>query len=50
MGDGPAPEIPTPVVKQVAMRCVASYEVLSGKKTLSDFGLKNVDQVMRELG
>ena len=49
MGDGPAPEIPTPVVKQVSMRCVASFEVLSGKKNLGDYGLKNVDQVMREL-
>jgi hypothetical protein len=31
------------------MRCVASFEVLSGKKNLGDYGLKNVDQVMREL-
>ena len=49
MGDGPAPEIPAPVVKQVSMRCVASYQVLSGKKKLSDYELKNVEQVMREL-
>ena len=49
IGDGPAPEIPAPVVKQVSMRCVASYEVLSGKKALDDYALKNVDQVMREL-
>ncbi len=49
MGDGPAPEIPAPVVKQVSMRCVASYEVLSGKKSLTDYDLKNVEQVMREL-
>ena len=49
MGDGPAPEIPAPVVKQVSMRCVASYEVLSGKKNLDNYGLLNVDQVMREL-
>jgi hypothetical protein len=31
------------------MRCVASYEVLSGKKSLGDYALKNVDQIMREL-
>jgi len=49
MGDGPAPEIPASVVRQVSMRCVASYEVLIGKKTLGDFELKNVDQIMREL-
>ena len=49
IGDGPAPEIPAPVVKQVSMRCVASYEVLSGKKSLGDYGLLNVGQVMREL-
>lgn len=48
-GDGPAPEIPAPVVKQVSMRCVASYEVLSGKKSLGDYALKNIDQIMREL-
>lgn len=49
MGDGPAPEIPAPVVKQVSMRCVASYEVLSSEKNLSDYNLKNIAQVMREL-
>jgi phosphoribosylaminoimidazole-succinocarboxamide synthase len=46
MGDGPAPEIPAPFVKQVSMRCVASYEVLSGASTLNDFDLKTVDEVM----
>lgn len=49
MGDGPAPEIPPAVVKQVSMRCVASYEVLSGRKTLGDYPLLNVEQVMKEL-
>lgn len=46
MGNGPAPVIPAAVVKQVAMRCVASYEILSGRKTLKDFDLKNVQEVM----
>ncbi len=49
MGDGPAPDIPPAVVKQVSMRCVASYEVLSGKKMLDDYALLNVDQVMKAL-
>jgi phosphoribosylaminoimidazole-succinocarboxamide synthase len=46
MGNGPAPVIPSSVVKQVAMRCVASYEILSGRKTLKDFDLKNVQEVI----
>ncbi|MBM3291579.1 hypothetical protein FJY84_02760, partial [Candidatus Bathyarchaeota archaeon] len=49
IGNGPAPEIPTPIIRQVSMRCVASYQVLSGKKNLSDYNLKTVDQVMEEL-
>ena len=48
-GNGPAPEIPDLIIKQVAMRCLASYEILSGKKTLKDFDLKNVQQIMNEL-
>jgi phosphoribosylaminoimidazole-succinocarboxamide synthase len=50
MGDGPPPEIPGPVVREVSKRCVASYKVLSGQARLSDFDLKTVDQVMEELG
>jgi phosphoribosylaminoimidazole-succinocarboxamide synthase len=49
MGNGPAPEIPNQIIKQVSMRCVASYQVLSGKKSLGDYNLKTVDQVMEEL-
>ena len=49
MGEGPAPGIPAPVVKQISLRCVASLDVLSGKKQLRDFNLKNVKQVMAEL-
>jgi phosphoribosylaminoimidazole-succinocarboxamide synthase len=48
-GDGPPPIIPTPVVREVSKRCVASYEVLTGKKKLSDFDLKTVEDVMEEL-
>jgi phosphoribosylaminoimidazole-succinocarboxamide synthase len=50
MGDGPPPEIPGPVVREVSKRCVASYRVLSGQARLGDFDLKTVDQVMEELG
>jgi phosphoribosylaminoimidazole-succinocarboxamide synthase len=50
MGDGPPPEIPGPVVREVSKRCVASYKVLSGQARLRDFDLKTVDQVMEELG
>ncbi|MBD3172627.1 phosphoribosylaminoimidazolesuccinocarboxamide synthase [Candidatus Bathyarchaeota archaeon] len=49
MGDGPAPEIPKPVVREVSKRCVASYRVLSGQNKLEDFDLKTVDEVMEEL-
>jgi len=48
-GDGPPPVIPTPVVREVSKRCVASYQVISGQKTLADFDLKNVDEVWEEL-
>ena len=48
-GEGPPPEIPTPVVREVSKRCVASYQVISGQKTLADFDLKNVDEVWEEL-
>lgn len=50
MGDGEPPVIPGPIVREVSKRCVASYEVLSGKKSLDDFDLMTVDQVMEELG
>ena len=42
--------IPGPVVREVSKRCVASYEVISGKAGLGDFDLMTVDQVMEELG
>ena len=48
-GDGPPPVIPTPVVREVSKRCVASYQVISGQKALADFDLKNVDEVWEEL-
>lgn len=50
MGDGEPPVIPSPVVREVSKRCVASYEVISGKASLGDFDLMTVDQVMEELG
>jgi len=50
MGDGEPPVIPSPVVREVSKRCVASYEVISGKTGLGDFDLMTVDQVMEELG
>jgi len=49
MGDGEPPEIPGPVVREISLRCVASYRVLSGQKSLSEFDLKTVDEVMGEL-
>jgi len=49
MGDGPAPEIPIPVVRQISLRCVASYLVLSGEKRLENFDLRRADQVIKEL-
>jgi phosphoribosylaminoimidazole-succinocarboxamide synthase len=49
MGDGPPPTIPAPIVREVSKRCIASFEVLSGKSKLADFDLKTVDQVMEEL-
>ena len=37
------------MVREVSKRCVASYEVLSGRKGLADFDLRTVDEVMEEL-
>lgn len=48
-GDGPPPVIPAPVVREVSKRCVASVQVLSGTKSLADFNLYTVDDVMEEL-
>ena len=48
-GDGEPPEIAAPAVREVSKRCVASYEVLSGRKGLADFDLRTVDEVMEEL-
>jgi len=48
-GDGPPPEIPSPVVREVSKRCVASYQVIIGQKTLADFDLKNMNEVWEEL-
>ena len=48
-GDGPPPVIPAPVVREVSKRCVASYAVISGSKTLSNFDLRSVDEVIQEL-
>ncbi len=50
VGDGEPPDIPGPVVREVSKRCVASFEVLSGRKELEDFDLKTVDEGMEELG
>lgn len=50
VGDGVPPSIPVPVVREVAKRCVASYEVISQDKPLDDYDLKTVDEVMKELG
>lgn len=48
-GDGPPPVIPTPIVREVSKRCVASYQVISGQKTPDDYDLGTVDEVMREV-
>jgi len=48
-GDGLPPAIPAPVVREVSKRCVASYAVMSGNKTLADFDMKSVDEVAEEL-
>lgn len=50
MGDGEPPAIPGPVVREVSKRCVASYEVISGKAGIGDYDLMTVDQVLEELG
>jgi phosphoribosylaminoimidazole-succinocarboxamide synthase len=49
-GEGEPPVIPAPVVREVSKRCVASFQVLSGRRSLDDFDLRNVDEVMEELG
>jgi len=49
IGEGPPPDIPRPVIREVSKRCVASYQVISGLKNLHDFDLKTVNEVMEEL-
>lgn len=48
-GEGKAPEIPLPVVREVCKRCVASYRVLSGQASIDSFDFKSVNEVMAEL-
>lgn len=48
-GEGEPPAIDPTIVREVSKRCVASYEVLSGRKQIEDFDLKTVDEVMEEL-
>jgi len=48
-GEGQPPEIPWPVVREVSKRCVASYQVLTGKARLEELDLKTLDQVLGEL-
>jgi phosphoribosylaminoimidazole-succinocarboxamide synthase len=48
-GDGEPPSIPNLIVREVSKRCVASYQVLSGGKQISDFNLVTVDEIMEEL-
>jgi len=48
-GDGPPPAIPSPIVREVSKRCVASYQVISGQKTPDDYDLGTVDEVMKEV-
>jgi phosphoribosylaminoimidazole-succinocarboxamide synthase len=47
IGEGPPPEIPWPVVCEVSKRCVASFEVLTGRRCLKDFELKGLEEVIR---
>lgn len=49
-GDGAPPSIPAPVVREVAKRCVASYEVIRHSMNLENYDLKTVEEVMEELG
>ena len=48
-GEGEAPELPWPVVAEVSKRCVGAYRVITGKASISDFKLKTLDELMREL-
>jgi phosphoribosylaminoimidazole-succinocarboxamide synthase len=50
MGEGDPPSIPSPIVREISKRCVASYQVLSGQKSLVDYHLETVSEVMEELG
>ena len=49
-GEGTPPELPAPVVREVCKRCVGSYQVLSGERSIQSFDFKSVDEVMLELG
>jgi len=45
-GEGAPPELPQPVVKEVAKRCVGSYRVLAEGVSVDDLGLLSVDDVL----
>ena len=46
-GEGKPPELPSPVVREVSKRCVASYLVLAKQQSIDDFDLKSVDEVLK---
>ena len=48
-GEGEPPQIPWPVVAEVSKRCVGAYRVITGKAKISDFKLKTLDELMKEL-
>ncbi|MEM3712180.1 MAG: phosphoribosylaminoimidazolesuccinocarboxamide synthase [Thermoproteota archaeon] len=45
-GEGEPPELPKPVVKEVAKRCVGAYRVLAEGVNIDDLGLLSVDDVL----
>lgn len=49
-GDGDIPSLPDLVVEQISKRCTGAYEVLSGRKELSELGLLSVDEVLGIVG
>lgn len=47
-GDGPPPRLPFPVIRQIALRVKGSYEVLTGRKSIDELGLKSLDELFGE--
>ncbi len=48
-GNNPPPHLPWPLIRQIALRVKGAYEVLTGKKTVDDLNLMDLDKLFEVL-